>query len=115
MKYIGQATAPLKKQNKEHKNWCQKKRKTKQLLKSSKKNDGIAYHHHLTGHKIDFKDISILEKVYRPRLIKEEIKIKKLKASEQANMQAGDEMNPIWDMHLELREDFQAQKNASTK
>jgi len=101
MKYIGQTTAPLKKRNKEHENWCQKKHK-KKLLKSTKKNDGIAYHHHLTGHTIDFKNTTILaeEKAYWPRLIKEGIEIKKLKPTERANMQAGYEIDPIWDIHL---------------
>ena len=44
-KYVGQTTKPLKNRNKEHENWCKPKFK-KKLLKSSKKNDGIAYHHH---------------------------------------------------------------------
>ena len=74
----------------------------KKLLKSTKKNDGIAYHHHYTGHDIDFKNTTILaeEKAYWPRLIKEGIEIKKLKPTERANMQAGYEIDPIWDIHL---------------
>ena len=101
MKYIGQTTAPLKKQIKEHENWCQKKHK-KKLLKSTKKNDGIAYHHHYTGHDIDFKNTTTLaeEKAYWPRLIKEGIEIKKLKPTERAKIQAGYVIDPIWDIHL---------------
>ena len=44
-KYIGQTTGTTKKKCKEHENWCKKKYKTK-ILKSTKKNDGIAFHHH---------------------------------------------------------------------
>ena len=58
-KYVGQTTKPLHKRNKEHENWCKTKFK-KKLLKSTKKNDGIAYHHHYTGHKIDFNNVKIL-------------------------------------------------------
>ena len=87
--------------NKEHKNWCQKKHKNK-LLKITKKNYRIAYHHHLTGHGIDFKNKTILakEQAYWPRLIKEGIEIKKLKPTERANIQASYEIDPIWDIYL---------------
>ena len=70
MKYIGQTSVPLKKRCKEHENWCRKKHK-KKLLKSTTKNDGIAYHHHLSGHEIDFENTRILaeETSYWPGLI----------------------------------------------
>ena len=42
----------------EHRNWCQKKHK-KEILKTSKKNDGIAFHYHETGQVIH------LEKTHR--------------------------------------------------
>ena len=58
-KYVGQTTATLNKRNSQHKNWCQKKYK-KQILKSTKKNDGMAYHHHSTGHNIDFEGTEII-------------------------------------------------------
>ena len=43
------------------------------ILKSTKKNDRVAYHHHSTGHKIDFENVDIinyarkelLEKTYK--------------------------------------------------
>ena len=57
-KYVGQTSGTLKKRTAEHVRWCRKKHK-KQLLNSAKKNDGIAYHHHYTGHKIDFDNVQI--------------------------------------------------------
>ena len=101
MKYIGQTSVPLKKRCKEHENWCRKKHK-KKLLKSTTKNDGIAYHHHLTGHEIDFENTRILaeETSYWPRLIIEGLEIKKLQPTVRANMQAGYEIDPIWDIYL---------------
>ena len=100
-KYVGQTTATLKKRCREHENWCKKKHK-KKLLKSTKKNDGIAYHHHLTGHKIDFDNTKILaeEKSYWRRLILEGVEIRKLEPADRANMQAGYEIDPIWDTYL---------------
>ena len=67
----------------------------KKLLKSTKKNDGIAYHHHLTGHTIDFKNTTILaeEKAYWPRLIKEGIEIKASKHASRLR-----DRYPIWDI-----------------
>ena len=66
----------------------------------------MPYHHHLTGHEIDFKNTTILaeEKAHWPRLIKEGIEIKRLKPEERANMQAGYEISPIWDFHLGFEE-----------
>ena len=84
-------------------NWCRKKHK-KKLLKSTTKNDGIAYHHHFTGHEIDFENTRILaeETSYWPRLIIEGLEINKLQPTGRANMQAGCEMDPIWDIYLVL-------------
>ena len=39
--------------------WCEKKYKQR-ILKSTKKNDGVAYHHHSTAHKIDFENVDII-------------------------------------------------------
>jgi len=74
----------------------------KKLFKSTTKNDGIAYHHHLTGHEIDFENTRILaeETSYWPRLIIEGLEIKKLQPTVRANMQAGYEIDPIWDIYL---------------
>ena len=80
---------------------AQKKHK-KKLLNSTTKNHGIAYHHHLTGHEIDFENTRILaeETSYWPRLIIEGLEIKKLQPTVRANMQAGYEIDPIWDIYL---------------
>ena len=49
----------------------------------NEENDGIAFHHHQTGHNIDFEGTTILaeEKSYWRRLIIEGIEIKKLDPS----------------------------------
>ena len=101
-KYVGQTTATLKKRCSEHRNWCQKKHK-KKILKTSKKNDGIAFHFHETGHVIDFENTQIIaeEKAYWKRLIIEGMEIKKLNQAERANLQMGYEIDPIWDTFIE--------------
>ena len=99
--YVGQSTGTLKKRNQEHANLCKKKHK-KKLLQSTKKNDGVAYHHHLTGHQIDFPNTTIIaqETSYWRRLIVEGIEIKKL-GENKANLQAGFEINDCWNPYLE--------------
>ena len=69
-KYAGQKTATLNKRNSQHKNWCEKKYK-KQILKSTKKNDGMVCHYLSTGHNIDFEGTEIIteDKNYWRRLI----------------------------------------------
>ena len=69
----------------ERENWCKKKFKRK-ILKSTKRNDGISFHHHQTGHTIDFANTKILgeEKCYWRRLIMEGLEIKKLPTTERA-------------------------------
>ena len=101
-KYVGQTTSMLKKRCNEHRNWCKKKFK-KKILKTSKKNDGIAFHFHETGHNIDFDKTEIIaeEKAYWKRLIIEGLEIKKLGPTERANLQMGYEIDPIWDAILE--------------
>ena len=71
----------------------------KQLLNSAKKNDGIAYHHHYTGHKIDFDNVQIItqEKSYWRRLIVEGMEIKQLKMQDRANLQMGYEIHECWE------------------
>ena len=97
-KYVGQTSGTLKKRTAEHVRWCRKKHK-KQLLNSAKKNDGIAYHHHYTGHKIDFDNVQIItqEKSYWRRLIAEGMEIKQLKMEDRANLQMGYEIHECWD------------------
>ena len=82
-------------------NLCKKKHKKKRL-QSTKKNDGVAKHHHLTGHQIDFPNTTIIaqETSHWRRLIVEGIKIKKL-GENKANLQAGFEINDCWNPHLE--------------
>ena len=48
--------------------------------KSTKKNNGVGYHHHSTGQKIDFENVDIItqEKSYWRSLIREGIVIKQL-------------------------------------
>ena len=89
---------PPQKRCNEHANRCKKKYKRK-ILKSTKKNDGIAFHHHQTGHNIDFEGTTILaeEKSYWRRLIVEGIEIKKLNPAGRANIQLGYEIDPRWD------------------
>ena len=91
--YVGQSTGTLKKRNQEHAKLRKKKHK-KKLLQSTKKNDGVAYHHHLTGHQIDFPNTTIIaqETSYWRGLIIEGINIRKL-GENTANLQAGFEIN----------------------
>ena len=82
--------------------WCQKKYK-RHILKSTKKNDGVAYHHHSTGHKIDFENVDIItqEKSYWRRLIREGLEIKQLGNENRANLQAGYEINILLGSNFE--------------
>ena len=100
-KYVGQTTGTLKKRNREHFNWCQKKFK-RQILKTTKKNDGMAFHHHSTGHNINFDDTEIIaeEKCYWRRLIIEGLEIKRL-GENRANRNTGFEIHECWDPILE--------------
>ena len=97
-KYIGQTSVILKKRTAEHIRWCRKKHK-KQMLKTTQKNDGIAYHHHSTGHQIDFDNVQIItqEKNYWRRLIVEGMEIKKLAEEQRANLQLGYEIHECWE------------------
>jgi len=74
----------------------------KKLLKSTKKNDGIAFHHHLTCHKFDFQNVEIIaeEKNYWRRLIIEGLEICKL-GENKANLQAGYEIHECWGPSLD--------------
>ena len=69
----------------------------KTILKSTKKTDGMAYHHHSTGHTINFKETEIIteEKNYWKRIIIEGIEIKNLEEN-RANRQVGFEIDDCW-------------------
>ena len=66
---------------------------------SSKNTYIYKFHHHQTGHNIDFEGTSILaeEKSYWRRLIIEGIEIKKLDSAHRASMQLGYEIDARWD------------------
>ena len=83
--------------------WCEKKYK-RHILKSTKINDGVAYHHHNTGHKIHFENvISFERKSYWRRLIPDGLEIKQLRNENRANLQAGYEINECWDSILKKK------------
>ena len=69
------------------------------MLKTTQKNDGIAYHHHSTGHQIDFDNVQIItqEKNYWRRLIVEGMEIKRLAEEQRANLQLGYEIHECWE------------------
>ena len=100
-RYVVPTTATLNKRNSQHKNWCQKKYK-KQILKSTKKNDEMTYHHHVTGHNIDFEGTKIIteERNYWRILIIEGMEIKKL-GNNRANRQVGYEIAECWNPIVE--------------
>jgi len=62
----------------------------------------MAFHHHSTGHKIDFEDTQIItgEKNYWRRLIIEGMEIKKLGVN-RANRQVGYEIDECWNPIIE--------------
>ena len=66
------------------------------ILKSSKKDNGLALHVHQTGHTFDFENTEIIarESNYWRRLILEGIEIKL--ANNLANLQLGYEIDDIW-------------------
>ena len=80
---------------------CRKKTTVKNLLKSEKKDNGLAYHHLKTGHEFDFENAKILcvEKHCWQRLILEDIEIKK--AQNTANLKTGFEISKIWSPFLD--------------
>ena len=73
-----------------------------QILKPTKKNDRMAYHHHSTGHNIDFEGTEIIteEKNYWRRLIIEGMEIKKL-GENRANRQVGCNIDECWNSIIE--------------
>jgi len=86
--------------NSQHKALCKPALKQR-ILKSSKKDNGLAFHHHKTGHQFDFENTIILgkEKSYWRRLILEGIRIKF--SDNLVNLQAGYEIDNIWTPMLE--------------
>jgi len=71
-------------------------------LKSTKKTDGMAYHHHSTGHSINFDGTEIIteEKNYWRRIIIEGMEIKSL-GENRANRQVGFEIDKCWNPILQ--------------
>ena len=98
--YIGQTKNSINVRNSQHKALCKPALKQR-ILKSSKKDNGLAFHHHKTGHQFDFEKTIILgtEKSYWRRLILEGIRIKF--SDNLVNLQAGYEIDNIWTPMLE--------------
>jgi hypothetical protein len=59
--YIGQTRKSIKTRINQHKGLCRPVLKQR-ILKSSKKDNGLAFHTHQTGHKFDFDNTQILAK-----------------------------------------------------
>jgi hypothetical protein len=93
--YVGQTRKSIKTRNAQHKGLCRPALKQK-ILKSSKKDNGLALHVHQTGHAFDFENTEIItrESDYWRRLILEGIEIKFTKNL--ANLQLGYEIDDIW-------------------
>jgi hypothetical protein len=96
--YIGQSKNSIKTRTGQHKQMCKPTWK-KRILKSSKKDNGLAYHHHKTGHEFDFENVQILaqEQSYWRRLIREGICINTAEKGTLANLQAGFEIDACWE------------------
>ena len=96
--YIGQSKNSIKTRTGQHKQMCKPAWK-KRILKSSKKDNGLAYHHHKTGHEFDFENVQIIiqEKSYWRRLIREGISINTAEKGSLANLQAGFEIDACWE------------------
>ena len=71
-------------------------------MKSTKKNDGMAFHHHSTRHEINWKGTQVIteEKNYWRRIIIEGMEIKKL-GDNRANRQVGFEIDNCWNPIIE--------------
>ena len=99
--YIGQTGKTLKTRTKQHAEMCRRKTTVKNLLKSEKKDNGLAYHHLKTDHEFDFENAKVpgVEKNYWQRLILEGIEIKN--AQNTANLKTGFEVSKIWSPFLD--------------
>ena len=75
------------------------------MLKTTQKNDGIAYSHHSTSHQIDFDNVQITtqEKNYWRRLLIEGLEIKRLAAEQRANLQLGYEKHECWQFSINCK------------
>ena len=96
--YVGQSTEEKKSRA------CKSMQKEaqKEATPIHKKKDGVAYHHHLTVHQIDFPNTTIIaqETPYWRRLIVKGIEIKKL-GENKANLLVGFKINNCWNPYLE--------------
>jgi hypothetical protein len=92
--YIGQTKKSIKTRNSQHKGLCRPHLKQK-ILKSSKKDNRLAFHAHQAGHKFDFNHTEIIAREPNSwrRLTLEGIEIKF--ASNLANLQLGYEIDEI--------------------
>jgi hypothetical protein len=99
--YIGQSKNSLKTRMGQHKQMCKPGWK-KKIMTSNKKDNGLAYHHHKTGHDFDFDNVQILtqENNYWRRLIREGININTSTKEKLANLQAGFEIDACWQPFL---------------
>ena len=95
--YIGQTKKTIATRVAQHQIMCKKKLKLNlRKLQTDKKDNGLAYHHIITGHEFLFGKTKILaeEPNYWKRLIKEGIEIRKNNPI--ANLKAGYEIANCW-------------------
>jgi len=97
--YIGQSKNTIAKREGQHKALCRRNVKLSKL-KSSKKDNGIAFHHIKTGHEFDFDKTEIIARDtnYWRRLILEGIAIKT--NDNLVNLQAGFLIDECWTPYL---------------
>ena len=97
--YIGQSKNSIAKRVSQHKAVCRRNVKLSKL-KSSKKDNGIAFHHIKTGHDFDFDNTEIIARDtnYWRRLILEGIAIKR--HENLVNLQAGFMIDECWTPYL---------------
>lgn len=101
--YVGQTKKSVATRTAQHEAMCKKKTKLNLIkLKTSKKDNGLAYHHIKTKHEFDFDNTQIIaeEPNYWRRLIKEGIEIQRRQPN--ANLKAGFEIDKCWDPFLKL-------------
>ena len=93
--YMGQTKNTIDTRNGQHRAMCRRKVKLSKL-KSSKKDNGLAFHHMQSGHEFDFNNTEIrrTDKDYYRRLILEGIEIKF--ADNLVNLQAGFQIDECW-------------------
>ena len=93
--YLGQTKNPLDTRNGQHRAMCRRKVKLSKL-KSSKKDNGLAFHHIHLGHEFDFTNAQVIktDMEYYRRLLLEGIEIKF--TDNLVNLQAGFMIDECW-------------------